>query len=393
MNLLVQGTKWSLIVVAFGALTMSPAVYGFELGEVRPGPHEALDINQIIVIVDASASMAAASKFDDEMDLLEALAGGMPSGDYDAGLDSFGERNADWELNPLAPFSRGAMGSAADRVEYIGGKTPLEYVLSAQVPELDGKEGRGVILLFTDGKAKRNPVLDAVHELDEAHGDLLCVYTVQLGQSKRGAKLLEEVSQVTGCGASWHADEVNSESGMTELIRAVFFGPDADGDGVADRIDECPGTPEGVEVYPNGCPVDTDGDGVYDYLDKCPGTPKGAKVDSDGCWDLANINFDTNKHDVKAEYNSLLNEVARVLKRNPGTKLAVSGHTDSDSSNDYNQALSERRTGEVIDQLVERGVARGALIGKSSGEETPLRPNDSESNKHENRRVELSVDR
>ena len=58
---------------------------------------------------------------------------------------------------------------------------------------------------------------------------------------------------------------------------------DSDGDGVPDRLDKCPGTPPGVAVYSDGCPVDVDGDGVPDYLDKCPNTPKGVQVDSSGC--------------------------------------------------------------------------------------------------------------
>ncbi len=45
---------------------------------------------------------------------------------------------------------------------------------------------------------------------------------------------------------------------------------DADGDGVSDKKDKCPGTPSGVAVDPNGCPLDKDGDGVPDYQDKCP---------------------------------------------------------------------------------------------------------------------------
>ncbi len=58
---------------------------------------------------------------------------------------------------------------------------------------------------------------------------------------------------------------------------------DSDGDGVYDAVDKCPGTPAGVKVDKDGCPLDTDRDGVYDYLDKCPGTPAGVRVDKDGC--------------------------------------------------------------------------------------------------------------
>jgi len=60
---------------------------------------------------------------------------------------------------------------------------------------------------------------------------------------------------------------------------------DSDGDGVADELDKCPGTPAGTPVDTSGCPLpqDDDGDGVTNDIDKCPGTPAGAKVDASGC--------------------------------------------------------------------------------------------------------------
>jgi len=75
---------------------------------------------------------------------------------------------------------------------------------------------------------------------------------------------------------------------QSELFGALAFGfggapRDSDGDGVPDKIDQCPGTPLGARVDSNGCPVDGDGDGVPDGLDQCDGTPKGATVDAKGC--------------------------------------------------------------------------------------------------------------
>ena len=58
---------------------------------------------------------------------------------------------------------------------------------------------------------------------------------------------------------------------------------DEDMDGVSDKKDKCPGTPSGVAVDANGCPLDGDGDGVADYLDKCP-TEKGLAT-LEGCPD------------------------------------------------------------------------------------------------------------
>ena len=60
---------------------------------------------------------------------------------------------------------------------------------------------------------------------------------------------------------------------------------DEDGDGVVDFIDECPWTPEGVEVDEKGCPLDKDGDFVPNYKDdelltreNAPVTPNGVEM-------------------------------------------------------------------------------------------------------------------
>lgn len=58
---------------------------------------------------------------------------------------------------------------------------------------------------------------------------------------------------------------------------------DSDGDGVPDRKDDCPNTPQGVAVDENGCPVDTDGDGVPDYKDDCP--TEAGEIALNGCPD------------------------------------------------------------------------------------------------------------
>lgn len=57
---------------------------------------------------------------------------------------------------------------------------------------------------------------------------------------------------------------------------------DEDKDGVVDIDDFCIGTPAGVSVDAQGCPIDTDNDNVADYLDKEANTPKGAVVNAQG---------------------------------------------------------------------------------------------------------------
>lgn len=45
---------------------------------------------------------------------------------------------------------------------------------------------------------------------------------------------------------------------------------DADKDGVSDKKDKCPDTPQGTPVDEKGCPLDRDGDGIADINDACP---------------------------------------------------------------------------------------------------------------------------
>lgn len=57
---------------------------------------------------------------------------------------------------------------------------------------------------------------------------------------------------------------------------------DEDGDGVTNRLDECPLTPKGLKVNSLGCPPDVDSDGVYDQFDDELTTLPGAWVDAKG---------------------------------------------------------------------------------------------------------------
>lgn len=56
---------------------------------------------------------------------------------------------------------------------------------------------------------------------------------------------------------------------------------DSDNDGISDKFDLCPKTPEGYEVDTVGCPLDDDNDGVVNEEDKCPKTP--GTIENNGC--------------------------------------------------------------------------------------------------------------
>ncbi len=134
---------------------------------------------------------------------------------------------------------------------------------------------------------------------------------------------------------------------------------DSDGDGIPDGADQCPGTPGGVKVDDRGCPFDDDSDGVPNYLDKCPDTPAGMKVDADGCTvklvTLHGIKFATNSAAIMSESVHILQQAVEAMRRHPGIDVLIVGHTDSTGADAYNRALSERRANAVRSYLIKHG--------------------------------------
>jgi len=198
-------------------------------------------------------------------------------------------------------------------------------------------------------------------------------------------------------------DEFQDEDGCPD--------PDNDQDGLPDTSDKCPNAPEDRDGFEDedGCPdPDNDGDGILDADDKCIDVPENMNEyqDDDGCPDeppLARIEgcriiiaekvfFDTNRATIKAVSFPLLNEVARIIKDNPGIqRIDIEGHTDSDGSAAYNRGLSDKRAKAVRQYLVKQGIAGGKLTGKGYGEDRPIADNATADGKEKNRRVEFLV--
>ena len=145
-----------------------------------------------------------------------------------------------------------------------------------------------------------------------------------------------------------------------------------------------------AKVAPVEAPKDSDSDGVIDSLDECPNTMAKSKVDSVGCMTLVNlnINFDTNKSNIKDSYNTRIVEFANMLKANPKLKATIGAHTDSVGSDAYNQKLSERRAASTVEALKALKVDASKIKAVGYGETKPVASNATVEGKAQNRRVE-----
>ena len=104
-----------------------------------------------------------------------------------------------------------------------------------------------------------------------------------------------------------------------------------------------------------------------------------------------NITFATDSSDLNPAFFEVLGSVSTVLDKYEQTIIEVAGHTDSDGSVEYNQALSERRAGSVASYLTSRGIMGERIITVGQGELRPVADNSTASGKQQNRRVELTL--
>lgn len=102
------------------------------------------------------------------------------------------------------------------------------------------------------------------------------------------------------------------------------------------------------------------------------------------------IHFDTGKAVVKPESKPALDEVAKLLKADPGLKLWVVGHTDSVGKVDDNMRLAQARAEAVASELAGAyGIAGARLKGYGVGPLAPVAGNEDEAGRAKNRRVDL----
>lgn len=153
---------------------------------------------------------------------------------------------------------------------------------------------------------------------------------------------------------------------------------------------------EPVEEAPQAAAVqdvDTDGDGVVDRLDQCPNSEANAIVDETGCVIAVNLKvlFDFDKATIKKDYTAKLNRFAEVLQAYPSVKTKLSAHTDSLGSEEYNLKLSQDRANAVKKALINLGIKENRISTEGFGESKPVATNETAEGRAQNRRVEATV--
>lgn len=158
-----------------------------------------------------------------------------------------------------------------------------------------------------------------------------------------------------------------------EVFSAMFNGAEHS----FNQVEESPGTRIGDSTLT----CDANASGASD--------PALSQLEQTGRLPLYGVNFDFDQHTLRADAQPVLDRLATLLKAHPAWRIEVAGHTDASGTESHNLALSQNRAAAVASYLVAKGVAHNELNAKGYGATRPVMPNDTETGRAQNRRVEL----
>ena len=110
------------------------------------------------------------------------------------------------------------------------------------------------------------------------------------------------------------------------------------------------------------------------------------------------ILFEYNKFVISDKSRAEMNDAIDFVKKYPGSRIEIAGHTDNRGTQKYNQTLSEKRAEAVREYLIkEGGVDPAKITAVGHRDLYPIAPNrkpdgkDNPEGRAQNRRVEINI--
>jgi OOP family OmpA-OmpF porin len=324
------------------------------------GPAETIDtssfapkVESFVVIMDISSSMGEdyqeRVKSHIAKDTVASFNNTVPPMNFGAGLVTFG-KNTGWCLGNgvatavygLEPHSQSGFASALGSLGCDGGTTPMPDGIDAATQMLANESGPLAVILVSDFKwINDSKVRESVSQLKAAHSKNLCFHTIKVGDETRNDGLISELTDMAGCDSAVNAGDLASAGAMSSFVTDVLLAP----------------------------------------------------LQYEKHTVSAKALFDFDKSDLKPQGEAELRNLAAFIssKESLVKDIDIIGHTDSRGTEEYNQALSERRAMAVKTFLVSAGIDSSIIDVRGAGEMEPVASNDSDDGRAMNRRVEVHV--
>lgn len=310
--------------------------------------------DNFIILFDSSSSMkefvnkgTKETKYDVVKKILGERQRILPDLGYNAGLYIYTPFQ---EVYPMAPYDPAKFAAAIDNLPAEPkGRTPLPEGIRAIGPVLEKVSGKTAVFIFSDGTFNHLTGVklpeDHTRELAEQHN--VCFYMISSATKYPAEKRLTDMSKANACSRVIPIEAfINNPGYMTGALYTVK----------------------------SSAVVETTTEARI----------AGLKA-QDG-------NFAFNKHDLRPEFQSELDEVGKFLQNNPNAYVMLVGYTDSVGSAEYNLDLSLRRANSAANHLTaNHNIDRDRIVVNYYGEANPIASNDTDEGRAQNRRVEVAV--
>lgn len=359
------------------------------------GSMYASKVDNFLVIFDTSSSMDDEFNGYKKINIARRIAVDMnitlPEMGQTAGFRTFGHsqevsKKSTELFYGMEKYSSASFAGGLNEVAESGGTTPLSKAMTAAAGDFEKLSGaRNALIIISDGVENGGSSVEKANLLKEKYGTSLCIYPVLVGDAPEGENLMKKLATIGDCGFFTTADQLLDSAEMKNFVEKVFLTEKPSPKAVA------PAQVPAPEPTPIAAPApkDSDNDGVFDDKDECPGTPAGAHVTAAGCWTLDQVLFAHDKALIKPEAYPFLDEVAVILKKNPGMNVSLQGHTDNIGAAAYNMGLSQRRANAVKEYLLTKGISAFRMETDGFGLTKPVASNDTNAGRALNRRVEI----
>ncbi len=289
------------------------------------------------------------SKFDFAKELAQGFNQTIPELDYTGTLRTFGYPvyvNFNYGLKPndvnaFLKYDKKEFSRAIRKILEADGVSPLGYTLEATANDWYDHEGKIAVIIISDGVGMGEKEVLAAEDLKARYGDDICIYTILIGNSPKGRRVMNKIALSGQCGLAISGDLLMDKEKMEDFVRKIFL------------------TRALVRSGDDG-----DGDGIPDCMDDCPSTMLGKKVGDNGCWDLvltADVLFDFDKDNLKPKGIIAMGMVLKMLNQYPFLDVHIGGHTDNYGSMAYNIGLSKRRAQTGKDFLIKNGIVKDRI--------------------------------
>jgi peptidoglycan-associated lipoprotein len=106
---------------------------------------------------------------------------------------------------------------------------------------------------------------------------------------------------------------------------------------------------------------------------------------------LATIYFDYDADDIRGDAKAALDAKLPILRANSAVSIRIAGHADERGSDQYNDALGQRRAASARRYLSDNGIDASRIAIVSYGEQRPAMSGSDESAWSLNRRAEFEI--